>query len=88
MKVKFSKVFINHNKETKQLDNYERLILVKLFAMLLIGAIGLVGLSFIYNHRKIRTKLENEKNNKEESNNNTQYELLNAVSEGPLITDV
>ena len=53
------------------------------------AAVGYGVLSFIYTNYTLKTKLDNEKINIDESNSdNTHYELLNAVSEGPLITDV
>ena len=59
----------------------------KLFALLVFAAIGFGVISFIYNHYKIKSKEESDKNNVDESKD-TQYELLNAIQDGPLITDV
>ena len=49
---------------------------------------GYYVLSFIYNHSKAKISPIIEKNINNESNDNTHYELLDAVSDGQFITEV
>ena len=74
--------------ETKELGINENSKFTILFAIFLIGAMGYYVLSFIYNHSKAKISPIIEKNINNESNDNTHYELLDAVSDGQFITEV
>ena len=74
------------NIETKQLGIDENSFPTKIFAILMICAMGLGVAFFIYNHHT--GKRSNEISSLNLKNDNMQYELLNAVSDNALVTEI